>query len=94
MQEPSVLVEERALQAAMLCSDVHELGRLLHPELLAVGPDGQLVDKAADLASHRAGIVQIRELDEEDVRVKVLADLAVTFRRAANPREDRRRRVL
>jgi ketosteroid isomerase-like protein len=78
-QERSVLVEERALQAAMLSSDVQELERLLHPELLAVGPDAQLIDKAADLASHRSARFKIGELDEEDVRVKVLGDVAVTF---------------
>ena len=44
-----MLVEERALLAAMLSSDVQELERLLHPELLAVAPDGQLIDRAADL---------------------------------------------
>lgn len=74
-----MLVEERALQAAMLSSDVRELERLLHPELLAVAPDGQLIDRAADLEGHRSGVLKISELDEEDVRVKVLGDLAVTF---------------
>jgi ketosteroid isomerase-like protein len=78
-QERPVLLEERALQAAMLASDVDELDRLLHPELLAVGPDGQLIDKAGDLASHRSGVFTITELNEEEVRVTVLGDLAVTF---------------
>ena len=78
-QQQAVLVEERALQAAMLASDVEELDRLLHPELLAVGPDGQLVDKAADLGAHRSGVFKITELREEDVRVAVIGDSAVTF---------------
>lgn len=63
----------------MLSSDVEELDRLLHPELLAVGPDGQLVDKAGDLASHRSGVFKINELKEEEVRVRVLGDSALTF---------------
>lgn len=74
-----MLLEERALQAAMMASDVQELERLLHPELLAVGPDGQMIDKAADLAAHRSGVFKIFELDEDEVRVKVLGDLALTF---------------
>jgi hypothetical protein len=41
-----VLRAERALQAAMRASDVEALDRLLHPDLLAVGPDGAMVDKA------------------------------------------------
>jgi ketosteroid isomerase-like protein len=78
-QERTVLNDERALQAAMLAGDVGELDRLLHPELLAVGPDGQMIDKAGDLASHRSGVFKITELDEEEVRVKVLGDVALTF---------------
>ena len=78
-REQSVLVAERALQAAMRASDVEELDRLLHPELLAVGPDGEMIDKAGDLAAHRAGIFSISELTEEEVRVTVLDDMAVTF---------------
>jgi ketosteroid isomerase-like protein len=78
-QSEAVLLAERALQAAMLAGDVEKLDRLLHPALLAVGPDGQMVDKAADLAAHRSGIFEIAELSEEEVRVTLLGDLAVTF---------------
>ena len=78
-RERSVLVAERALQAAMRAGDVEELDRLLHPELLAVGPDGGMIDKAGDLAAHRAGIFSISELTEEEVRVTVLDNVAVTF---------------
>jgi ketosteroid isomerase-like protein len=78
-EERSVLLAERALQAAMLAGDADELDRLLHPELLAVGPDGQMIDKAGDLASHRSGVFKIFELSEEAVRVKVLGDTALTF---------------
>lgn len=38
--EREVLREERALQSAMVAGDVPALDRLLHPELLAVGPTG------------------------------------------------------
>jgi ketosteroid isomerase-like protein len=78
-EEQAVLLEERALQAAMLASDVDELDRLLHPELVAVGPDGQMIDKDRDLASHRSGVFKLTELTEEEVRVKVLGDAALTF---------------
>jgi ketosteroid isomerase-like protein len=77
--EQEVLVKERELQAAMLADDLDELDRLLHPELLAVGPDGTLMDKAGDLDAHRSGVFKIFELDEEDVRVKVVGDVAATF---------------
>jgi ketosteroid isomerase-like protein len=77
--ERQVLKQERALQAAMLASDVDGLGRLLHADLLAVGPDGQLADKAMDLEAHRTGVLEIAELTEEDLRVKVVGETALTF---------------
>jgi ketosteroid isomerase-like protein len=77
--EAAVLRAERSLQRAMLAGDVDELDRLLHPELLAVGPDGRMIDKAGDLAAHRAGVFQIDRLDEEDVRALVVGDVALTF---------------
>jgi ketosteroid isomerase-like protein len=78
-QKHSVLLAERALQAAMLASDVEELDQLLHPQLLAVGPDGHMIDKTGDLAAHRSGIFKITELTEEELRVTVLGDLGLTF---------------
>jgi ketosteroid isomerase-like protein len=77
--ERDLLAAERALQAAMLASDVEALARFLHPELLAVGPDGRLVDRAADLEAHRSGIFAITELTEEEVRVTIVGDTAVSF---------------
>ena len=74
-----MLAQERALQAAMLASDVDRLGRLLHDDLLAVGPDGQLADKAVDLQAHRTGVFRNAALTEEEVRVNVVGDTALTF---------------
>ena len=79
MSEQQVLRAERELQAAQRESDVDALDRLLHDDLLAVGPDGSLVGKEEDLAAHRSGVFKIAELEEEDVRVLVHGDLAVTF---------------
>ena len=79
MSEEQVLAAERELQAAQRASDVNALDRLLHDDLLAVGPDGSLVGKADDLAAHRSGVFKIRELEQEDLRVLVHGDLAVTF---------------
>lgn len=78
-REREILDAERALQAAMRSSDVAALDRLLHPALLAVGPDGQLADKAADLGAHESGLFRIDALDEEEVRVVAAGDTAVTL---------------
>src|SRR3954471_1624891 len=78
-REPGILAAERALQAAMRASDVAALDRLLHPSLLAVGPDGALVDKAADLGAHESGVFTIDALDEEELHVRFAGETAVTF---------------
>jgi ketosteroid isomerase-like protein len=75
----TVLEAERELQAAMRASDIAALERLLHPELLAVGPDGALVDRAEDLAAHASGRFVITELREEQLEVREAGDTAVTF---------------
>ena len=75
----TVLRAERALQAAMLASDVEALDRLLHPDLLAVAPDGSVVTKADDLGAHRSGVYAIEALEEEEVRIVVTGATAVTF---------------
>jgi len=75
----TVVAAERALQAAMRGSDVAALERLLHPDLLAVAPDGSLVDRAADLAAHRSGRFAIAALSEQELEVRVAGDAAVTF---------------
>lgn len=74
-----VLEAERALQAAMRASDVGALERLLHPDLLAVGPDGSLVDRAGDLAAHASGRFVIAALREEQLELRRAGDTAVTF---------------
>lgn len=63
----------------MRASDVDALQRLLHPALLAVGPDGALVDRAVDIEAHRTGVFEIAELTEEEVRVVVAGETALTF---------------
>ena len=78
-RKQSVLTRERKLQAAMRARDVEALDDLLHDDLLAVGPDGTLADKAMDLDAHRTGVFTIAEVTEEDLHVKVHGDLALTF---------------
>jgi ketosteroid isomerase-like protein len=79
MSDEGVLAAERTLQAAQLAGDVDALDRLLHPDLLAVAPDGRLADKAADLAAHRAGVFEIDDLEEKELRLVSDEGTAVTF---------------
>jgi ketosteroid isomerase-like protein len=63
----------------MRASDVAALERLLHPDLLAVGPDGALVDRATDLAAHASGRFHIERLDEAELEIREAGETAVTF---------------
>src|SRR3954447_16609320 len=77
--ELDLLAAERALQAAQRASDVVALDRLLHPDLLAVGPDGPLAYKAADLAADPAAVLRSAELEEEELHVRTAGEAAVSF---------------
>jgi hypothetical protein len=61
---------ERALQTAQRQGDVDALDALLHPLVVAAGPDGQVFTKADDLASYRSGALQVVELTEESLHVE------------------------
>src|SRR3954465_4991005 len=77
--ELDLLAAERALQAAQRASDVVALDRLLHPDLLAVGPDGRLADKAADLDAHRTRVFKIAQVEGEGPHGRTPRRAAVTF---------------
>ena len=70
---------EQRLRDAMLASDIDELDALLSDDLLVVGPDGQLVGKTDDLATHRSGILQIKTMVPLETTIKLLADVAIVF---------------
>jgi ketosteroid isomerase-like protein len=75
----SVLAAEQALQAAVLASDVDALDALLHRDVRYTGHDGQMIDKAADLAAHRSGALDITGFDVEALDVELAGDCALTF---------------
>ena len=87
MDDPGVLDSlrdaERQLQAAQLASDVTTLDALIDDELLFTGPDGSLLTKADDLNAHRSGSQVLRELEELDLRVRVVGSTGVTWVLAA-----------
>lgn len=74
---------EEALRLAMLSSDVDQLSRLIHDDLMFVGPHGQVVSKRDDLALHGSGEQRITRLAIEERRLQASADLGVVSVRAA-----------
>jgi Domain of unknown function (DUF4440) len=75
----TLLRAERQLQAAQVAGDVAGLDRLLHDQLVAIGPDGTRFTKSDDLADHRSGASVISELVEEDLETLVVGATGVTF---------------
>lgn len=71
--------EEERLRQAMLTRNLAELDRLLSDELLAVGPDGQMVTKEEDLAMHRTGQVTFHTLVSKKTAIKLLPEAAIVF---------------
>jgi len=61
-------------------SDVRRFEQILADDFLASNPDGSLVDKKAFLAQ-TARPVTISNLDVEDVRIRILGDVALIHAR-------------
>ncbi|WBC14875.1 nuclear transport factor 2 family protein [Micromonospora sp. WMMA1998] len=69
---------ERQLQAAQRGGDVDSLDALLHPRVVAAGPDGSIFSKDDDLESYRSGALRITNLVEESLDVQEDGETGVT----------------
>lgn len=78
MDTDSLRAAELRLQEAQLHSDVDELDRLLHPDLVFVGPDGAVHTKVDDLEWHRTGVLRVDAVDHENLIVRVNDGVGVT----------------
>ncbi|MEP7265413.1 MAG: nuclear transport factor 2 family protein [Bacteroidota bacterium] len=58
-------------------SDIHFLDKVLHNDLLFLAPNGQIITKAIDLASHKAGEMVVEELIPTIEEIKIIEDTAV-----------------
>ena len=74
----SLRAAEHRWQQAQLSGDLDELDRLLHPDVVFVGPDGTISDKQVDLAVHRDGRMQLASIDVESVHAHVADGTGVT----------------
>lgn len=69
---------EIRLEQAQLSSDIDSLDILLHPQVTYVGPEGGLVDKEADLDSHRSGALRIHILEPQVLDVRIQDGVGIT----------------
>jgi hypothetical protein len=70
---------EDELLNAIKASDIPALDRLLHDDLLFIAPNGSLVTKALDLASHRAGTMIVDELSSTIEQIRLIDDTAIVI---------------
>ncbi len=75
----NVVEAENKLFSAQLVSNVDALDQLLHDELIAVSPTGEIVTKEMDLASHRAKTMIIEDASTEINDIRITGDTALSI---------------
>lgn len=73
-----VVEAENRLFSAQLVSNVEILDQLLHDDLIAVTPSGQIVTKQMDLDSHKAKTMIIEKASTEIDDIKITGDTALS----------------
>jgi hypothetical protein len=74
-----IIEAENKLFSAQLVSNVEILDSLLHDDLIAVAPTGQIVTKEMDLNSHRAKTMIIEDASTEIDDIKINGDTALSI---------------
>ncbi|MGV3509488.1 MAG: nuclear transport factor 2 family protein [Sphingobacteriaceae bacterium] len=75
----NVVEAENKLFSAQLVSNVDILDQLLHDDLVAVAPTGQIVTKEMDLNSHKAKTMIIEDASTEIDEIKIMGDTALSI---------------
>lgn len=83
MNKPEIIKEdvveaENKLFSAQLVSNVEILAQLLHDDLIAVAPTGEILTKQMDLNAHRAKTMIIEEASTEINDIKITGNTALT----------------
>lgn len=79
INETDVIAAENKLFSAQLVSDVDMLDQLLHDDLIAVTPTGQVITKAMDLESYKAQTIIIEEASTVIDEIKIVGDTALSI---------------
>lgn len=74
-----VVEVENKLFSAQLVSNVDILDQLLHDDLVAVAPTGQIITKEMDLSSHRAKTMIIEDASIVIDDIKITGDTALSI---------------
>lgn len=75
----NVVEAENKLFSAQLVSNVDILDQILHDDLIAVAPTGQIVTKEMDLDSHKAKTMIIEDASTKIDDIKIIGDTALSI---------------
>lgn len=75
----NVVEAENKLFSAQIVSDVDLLDQLLHDDLVAVAPTGQILTKEMDLNSHKAKTMIIEDASTEIDDIRIMGDTALSI---------------
>jgi len=74
-----VVEAEKKLFSAQLTSNVDILDQLLHDDLVAIAPTGQIITKEMDLNSHRAKTMIIEDASTAIDDIRIIGDTALSI---------------
>jgi hypothetical protein len=77
INKDEVIALEHALINAISTSDLQFLDKILHDDLRFLAPNGQVITKAMDLASHKAGEMVVDEIKPTIEEIKIVDDTAI-----------------
>lgn len=76
INKDNIIEVEDKLIEGIKNSNIELLDQLLHDDLLFIAPNGQVITKEIDLASHRAGEMVVEQLIPLIEEVKIIDDVA------------------
>jgi ketosteroid isomerase-like protein len=79
IDKDQIIQLEDELVKAIQSSDIATLDKLLHPDLLFILPNGQVITKEMDLASHRSGTMVVEELNSTIEQINLIESTAVVI---------------
>jgi hypothetical protein len=70
---------EQKLIEGIRSSNIQFLGNILHDNLLFIAPDGNVITKEIDLASHRSGAMKVEKIISNIEAINIIGDCAVVI---------------
>jgi hypothetical protein len=78
IKEDIIKLEQQLIEA-IKTSDIHFIENILHDNLLFLAPNGQVVTKEMDLASHRSGEMTVEQLLPSFEDFNIIGDIAISI---------------